>query len=346
METIKELFGITRGGRQVFRFTLKNKQGIEVVVLNLGGIIQSIWVPDASGGKRDVCLGFDSVGLYEQEPGYLGAMIGRCANRIGGGMFELGGKTYELALNDGPNHLHGGNKGFDRHVYSYAAGGDKLSLTRRSPDMEEGYPGNLDVCFSYSLTDENELVLDYDAVSDADTIVNLTSHAYFNLAGEGKSGIHDHLLTIHGSYFSENDENCLPTGRLLSVENTPFDFRMPKAVGRDITAGDIQLLNGGGYDNNYILDSRDLMKPAAELVCPESGVTMTMSTTKPCIQFYSGNSLCGAMGKSGVYSKHGGLCLEAQYTPNALSAGEGVQPHFLKKGRRYNQKTIYRFGIT
>ena len=341
----KELFGMTCDGEQVFSFTLMSKQGIEVTVLSLGGIIQSIRIPDASGAVRDVCLGFNSVGQYEQNAEHIGAMIGRYANRIGGGRFTLGGIEYQLAINDGPNHLHGGDKGFDKYVYNYEISGDKLILTRRSPDMEEGYPGNLDVCFTYSLSDDNELILEYDAVSDADTLVNLTNHAYFNLDGEGHGSIFDHVLTIYAGFFSENDENCLPTGKLLSVEKTPFDFRIPKAIGRDITVNDIQLFHGKGYDNNYVLDSSDAIKPAAMLVSPESGIAMSMYTTKPCVQFYSGNFLSGAKGKSGVYSKQTALCLEAQFRPNALDPTADNPSQFLEKGNRYSHKTIYRFDV-
>ena len=248
-----------------------------------------------------------------------------------------------MALNDGPNHLHGGKRGFDKYLYGYEAGDGRLTLTRRSPDMEEGYPGNLDVRFQYSLTDNNELVLEYCAISDADTFVNLTNHAYFNLAGEGKSSIDSHLLALNASFFSEIDEMTLPTGKLLSVENTPFDFRELKIIGKDIDTYDIQLQNGNGYDHNYVLDGIDSIKPAARLVSAESGIGMAMSTTKPCVQFYSGNFLSGAMGKSGIYSKRAGLCLEAQYRPNALYATEGNQSQLLKSNQRYSHKTIYRF---
>ena len=336
-------FGSTSDNEHVFSFTLKTRQGLEVVVLNLGGIIQSIRVPDAYGDIRDVCLGFNSVEQYEQNTEYIGAMIGRYANRISGGRITLNGAAYQLALNDGPNHLHGGEKGFDKYLYDYVVDEDRLILMRRSPDMEEGYPGNLDVRFYYCLTDNNELVLEYFALTDADTFVNFTNHAYFNLSGEGKSSILDHELTLYASFFSENDKNCLPTGKLLSVENTPFDFKESKIIGTDIDTYDIQLSNGGGYDHNYVLDGNDSLNPAARLASAESGIVMTMSTTKPCVQFYSGNALSGAMGKSGIYSKRTGLCLETQYRPNALYATEDNQSQILKKNQRYIHKTIYRF---
>ena len=341
-----QYFGSTSDNEQVFSFTLKNRQGLEIVVLNWGGIIQSIRVPDAYGAIRDVCLGFESVRKYEQNADYIGAMVGRYANRISGGRIAINGTVYQLALNDGPNHLHGGKKGFDKYLYDYEVDGDRLILMRRSPDMEEGYPGNLDVRFCYHLTDNNELILSYDAISDADTLVNLTNHAYFNLSGEGKGSILGHVLTLYASFFSENDENCLPTGKLLSVENTPFDFREPKIIGKDIDSYDIQLSNGSGYDHNYVLDGNDRINPAAKLACAESGIVMTMSTTKPCVQFYSGNALSGAMGKSGIYSKRTGLCLEAQYRPNALYATEDNQSQLLKKNQRYNHKTIYHFDTS
>ena len=341
----KELFGVTDEGEDIFSFTFGNKQGTEIVILNYGGIVQSIRVPDAAGETRDVCLGFDTITQYEEDTTYMGAMIGRCANRIGGGSFSINGTTYKVALNNGPNHLHGGNKGFNKFVYDCSIDGDKLILTRRSIDMEEGYPGNLDLSFGYSLSELNELVLEYNAVSDADTIVNLTNHCYFNLAGEGKGDIHNHSLTIRASFFSENDENCLPTGRLLPVEDTPFDFREPKTIGEDIGKSDIQLLNCNGYDHNYILDAYDNWKPSVELFSKESGITLSMTTTKPCMQLYTGNFLSGAKGKSANYTKRAGLCLEAQYRPNMQDSSFAFKPPYLKSGEQYRHKTVYRFGV-
>ena len=313
-----------------------------MVILNLGGIIQAIRVPDFAGEVTDVCLGFDSVEEYENSNDYIGAMIGRYANRIGGGRFTLGDTDYKLVCNDGPNHLHGGAKGFDRYVCEYHIGDEELVLSRISADGEEGYPGNLFVRFGYRLTNDNQLILEYNAEADTDSLVNLTNHAYFNLDGENSESILDHTLTLYSSRYSENDGNCLPTGRLLPVDDSPFDFRTPKRIGRDIDARHVQISNGKGYDHNFVLDSGNTLKPAGVLVGGRSGIVMEMHTTKPCLQFYSGNSLSGESGRSGIHNRRAALCLEAQYTPNDLDNSKSPSP-FIKKGERYSHRTIYRF---
>ena len=344
MDIRTERFGRTKAGEDVTKIVLKNGSGVEAAILSYGGIIQSLKVPAANGEAVDVCLGFNSITEYENNGGeYIGAMIGRYANRIGSALFTLNSVDYPLAVNDGPNHLHGGARGFDKYIYEYIIEDDKLMLTRTSPDMEEGYPGNLEVCFIYRLTAEGELVLEYDAVSDADTLVNLTNHTYFNLSGEGAADILDHVLMISSSFFSENDSNCLPTGRLLPVSGTPFDFRNAKPIGRDMGMDDVQLKCGNGYDHNFVLDKSSEEKPLVTLASPRSGIRMAMYTTKPCVQFYAGNFLSGKKGKSGVYGKHSGLCLETQYRPNALGPDE-MPSQFLKKGEKYHHVTVYQFS--
>lgn len=343
MNITKKPFGTTRDGHPVTCFTLQNSGGMEVEVLDYGCTIRAIRVPDRAGRSVDVCLGYATVGEYEENAGYLGAVIGRHGNRIGGGRFTLGGRECALACNDGPNHLHGGVRGFDKHMWDCVPGSGGCRFTRVSPDGEEGYPGNLKVEVLYALTEENELVLRYQAESDADTVLNMTNHTYFNLGGEASGTILNHLLGLNASGFAENDPHCLPTGRTLPVEGTPFDFRTPKPIGRDIEADCEQLRNGQGYDHNYVLDDPAEVKRAGALFCPATGIRMTVATTKPCIQLYTGNVLDGAAGKSGTrYEKRFALCLETQFYPDSLSSG--ITPGaVLQKDTLYSHVTTYRF---
>lgn len=345
MKITREPFGVTEDGKEVFQFRLENNAGASVTVMNYGCTITSILVPDREGRLTDICLGYPTLAEYEKNDGYLGAVVGRHANRIERGVFVLDGKEYRLAVNNGPNHLHGGLRGFDKRVWEYTVEDGRLVFGRRSPDGEEGYPGNLDVSMSYQLTDDNELILRYEAETDADTVVNLTNHCYFNLSGEGKGTILNHVLQIPAVRFTENDENCLPTGKILEVDGTPFDFRQPKEVGRDIHADCVQLKNGLGYDHNFILDGAEKENTAAVLYAPDTGIAMTVTTTMPGVQFYSGNVLDGPVGKSGVaYEKNMGLCLETQYFPNALRCTNFPSP-VLKKGERYDHMTKLCFAV-
>lgn len=340
----QELFGTTRGGVPVYRFCIENASGASVSVMNYGCTIQAIRVPDRNGTLTDVCLGYRTLAEYEQNNGYLGAVVGRHGNRIEKGIFQLNGTEYHLAVNDGPNHLHGGICGFDKRVWDASIEGQSVMFHRLSPDGEEGYPGNLDVRVTYTFTDDNRLLLQYRAETDADTVVNLTNHCYFNLSGEGKGTIRNHILRIPAESFTENDADCLPTGAVLSVEGTPFDFRESKEIGRDMDVDCPQLRNGKGYDHNFILDGGDGEKVAAELYSPDTGIAMTVRTTMPGVQFYSGNVLDGPVGKSGApYETNMGLCLETQYFPNAMSC-----PHFpspvLHKGALYAHDTSFTFS--
>ena len=261
----QELFGTTRDGVPVYRFCIENASGASVSVMNYGCTILSIWVPGRNGTLTDVCLGYRTLAEYEQNNGYLGAVVGRHGNRIEKGIFQLNGTEYHLAVNDGPNHLHGGICGFDKRVWDASIEGQSVMFHRLSPDGEEGYPGNLDVRVTYTFTDDNRLLLQYRAETDADTVVNLPNHCYFNLSGEGKGTIRNHILRIPAGSFTENDADCLPTGTVLSVEGTPFDFRESKEIGRDMDVDCPQLRNGKGYDHNFILDGGDGEKVAAEL---------------------------------------------------------------------------------
>lgn len=343
------LFGRLKSGADVTAYCLENRHGATAIIMDYGATVLSLCVPNGQGGLTDVVLGYDTVHEYEENGGYLGAAIGRVANRIGKSAFTLGGKLYRLARNDGENHLHGGLKGFDKVLWTGTADGNALVFTRTSPHGEEGYPGNLAVKITYELTDDNELRILYDAVSDADTIINLTNHSYFNLNGKGV--VLDHELQLFADRFTENDMFCVPTGRLLRTAGTPFDFREPKRLGQDIEAPDIQLLYGNGYDHNFILSdsfrSSDtpVLKKAAILYSDESGISMTTYTTLPGIQVYSGNSLTARKGKNGIpINWRGAVCLETQVWPNGTAYTHFPSP-VLSAHELYHTETVYRFEV-
>lgn len=346
-------FGTLPGGEQASVYTLTNASGMTVRVTDYGGIILSIDAPDREGDVQDVTLGFDTLDGYLGESPYFGALIGRYGNRIARGRFSLDGQDYMLAVNNGPNALHGGEKGFDKvlwHAEPFQT--DTTSgvvFTRTSPDMEEGYPGNLDVRVTYTLTDANALVFDYTATTDKATPVNLTQHTYFNLAGPGHD-ILGHELTLNADRFTPVDETLIPTGELRAVEGTPFDFRTPHAIGERIGADDAQLRFGGGYDHNFVLNAGgevygDSLRFAARLHDPSSGRVMEVFTTEPGIQFYSGNFLDGTLtGKDGqVYAYRTGLALETQHFPD--SPNQSAFPStILRPGETYRSRTAYVFS--
>ena len=313
-------------------YTLTNNNDVEVSVTNYGGTVTSIKVPDRNGIFGDVVLGYDTVEEYMRNPRYLGALIGRYANRIGHGRFSLNGVEYQLAQNNGANHLHGGVKGFDKRVWKLSETPAGLHLEYFSPDGEENYPGNLTVAVDYSLSDENELRIDYHATTDKDTIVNLTNHSYFNLRGEGT--ILDHELMLRAGGFTPVSEDLIPTGEILSVDGTRMDFRTGRVIGE------------GGYDHNFVLDDwrHGSMRSVARLSERHSGRVMEVLTTQPGIQFYSGNFLDGSLtGRGGVaYQQYAGLCLETQHFPDSPN-----HPNFpstvLRAGETYNEATIYKF---
>lgn len=293
MTVTTSIFGHTKQGQTVTAYRLENRAGMQVTVLDYGATIQSLRVPDRQGELTDVVLGYDTVAEYEENGGYLGATIGRVGNRIGGAEFSLNGKRYPLAKNDGENHLHGGIKGFDKQMWNVEVREDALVCSRLSPDGEEGYPGNLWVQVTFTLREANALSIQYEARAEGDTLVNLTNHSYFNLDGGGS--VLDHELQVFASRITENDAGCLPTGRLLEVEETPFDFRIPKQIGAEINADDAQLRCGGGYDHNYVLSGRR----AAVLRSGRSGIEMTVETDQPGMQVYTANGLTQRPGKPG-----------------------------------------------
>lgn len=342
MEIITTPFGTTADNVLVSQYTIRAADGAEVQILDYGCTIRSIQVPDRDGHLVDVCLGYDTIGEYETNNGYFGAVIGRHANRIQAGCFRLNGEDYRLVCNDGPNHLHGGQKGFDKYVWAAEKLSNGVRFLHSFPDGDEGYPGNLDVCVTYTWEDGHRLHLHYEAVSDRDTVLNMTNHCYFNLSGEGT--IRNHELCLYSSHFTKNDKNCLPDGCILPVAGTPFDFTLPKSIGCDLDRQEPQLLWCGGYDHNFILDDLGNLKKAGWLWSPQTGIRMDIETTQPGIQLYTGNVLTDRMGKDGrLYGKNGALCLETQHFPNSMA-----HPNFpsviLNKGEKYRQDTIYIFS--
>ena len=348
-------FGVTADGDPVQVFTLTNAHGARLRAMTYGGIILSLEVPDRDGVLGDIVLGYDDLDGYLAETPYFGALIGRYGNRIGGARFTLDGVGHQLEDNDGPNSLHGGFRGFDKYVWDAepleTSDGAAVVFTRTSPDGEGGYPGNLAVQVTYTLTDDNELVVDYLATTDKATPVNLTQHSYFNLAGDGSGDVLGHRLTLNASRYTPVDGTLIPTGELAPVEGTPFDFRAPHAIGERIGADDGQIRFGGGYDHNFVLDrdgaAPDALVLAARVEEPASGRVMEIRTTEPGIQFYSGNFLDGSLvGKAGhVYEHRNGFCLETQHFPDSPN-----QPAFpstiLRPGSEYRSRTVFSFGVT
>jgi aldose 1-epimerase len=348
----KEAFGNAPGGEAVELYTLTNSQGVAAAITTYGGIVVSLKVPDRAGNLGDVVLGFDALDGYLKGHPYFGAIIGRYGNRIAQGRFTLGGVACTLARNNGENHLHGGIQGFDKAVWKArevaAKDGPGLELSYVSRDGEEGYPGNLSVTVTYTLTESNEWRIDYSATTDKDTVVNLTNHSYFNLAGQGEGHILGHLVTISADRFTPVDAGLIPTGELRSVAGTPFDFRQPHAIGERIQAADEQLKRGLGYDHNFVLSSPPgTLRLAARVTEPTSGRVMEVRTTEPGLQFYTGNFLDGTVtGKAGkVYQQRYGFCLETQHYPDSPN-----QPAFpsvvLRPGGRYQTTTVYQFSAS
>jgi aldose 1-epimerase len=333
-------------------FTLTNAHGIEVKAISYGCIITSLKTPDHNGQLADIVLGFDTPDGYlgTPPPPYFGAVVGRYGNRIAKGKFTLDGHTYSLVTNNGPNHLHGGTRGFDKVVWDAETfekpEGVGVAFTRTSPDGEEGYPGNLRTRVTYTLTPGDELAIEYVATTDKPTIVNLTQHSYFNLAGEGSGDILGHELMINADRITPVDATLIPTGELASVAGTPFDFRKPTAIGARIDQQDQQLQYGPGYDHNFVLNRKGSgLELAAQLRDPKSGRTLEVTTTEPGVQFYAGNFLDGKIkGKGGhVYGRRTGLCLETQHFPDSPNHAN-FPSTVLRPGQEYRSKTVWKFG--
>ena len=349
-QVTKESFGKTADGQQVDLYTLHNTRGAEAKITNYGAIVTSLKVADRNGKFDDVVLGFNDFDSYLKNDPYFGAIVGRYGNRIAKGRFTLNGVEYKLATNNGENHLHGGIKGFDKVVWTAhemkSPAGPAVVLTYLSKDGEEGYPGNLNVRVVYTLTNNNELKIDYTATTDKDTVANLTHHSYFNLAGEGNGDILNHLVTINATRFVPTDAGSIPTGKLMSVAGTPFDFLKPMAIGARINQDDEQLKFGSGYDHTWVINGRPgVLRQAATAYEATSGRVMQVWTTEPGVQFYTGNFLDGTKtGKSGkVYQRRFGFCFETQHYPDSPN-----HPAFptttIRKGQTFKSTTIYRFS--
>lgn len=350
MGITSEPWGTTNNRKHVELFTLENKNGLEAKITSYGGIIVSLKTPDKNGVMGDVVLGFDNLADYETRSPYFGAITGRYANRIANGKFTLDGKEYRLALNDGPNSLHGGHVGFDKQVWKvkkiYHSNEVGLELTRTSADGEEGYPGTLKCMVTYFLTNDDELKIEYRATTDKATVVNLTNHTYFNLAGEGSGTILDHQAMIHSKHFTPTDDSLIPTGELRPVADTPLDFTELHRIGDRIGLNYPPLKQAIGYDHNFILTDSAGMKCAAKVFEPKSGRALEMETTEPAMQFYTGNQMKRLTGcKHGhTYDFRSGFCLEAQHSPDSPN-----HPQFpstvLRPGEIYTQTTIYKFSV-
>jgi aldose 1-epimerase len=346
----KESFGTLPDGTSVDLYTITNAQGMEIRATNYGGIVVSLRVPDKKGNLDDIALGFDDLKGYLANTPYFGAIIGRYGNRIANGKFTLDGKEYMLARNNGPNSIHGGLKGFNKVVWQgesfQGPAGIGIILSYTSKDGEEGYPGNLKTKVTYTLTDKNEWIIDYEAVTDKATPVNLTEHTYFNLAGEGKGDVLGHLLQLNASRFTPVDQNLIPTGELRPVKSTPLDFTQPTGIGARIDADYEQLRLGHGYDHNFVIDRKDSDPVlAARVKEPTSGRVLEVYTTEPGVQLYTGNFLDGTItGKGGhVYKQRFGFCLETQHFPDSPN-----NPDFpttvLRPGQTYHSRTIYKMS--
>ena len=346
----REPFGTTPAGEPVDAFTFASAAGVEVRVITYGAIVQSLRTPDRDGRLDDIVLGHDDVAGYQRSGAYFGAVVGRYGNRIANGCFTLEGREVQLAVNDGPNQLHGGPHGFDRAIWRAAPfereGARGVVLTHRSPDGDQGFPGTLDVSVTYTLTDDDELLVGYEAASDRATPVNLTQHSYFNLAGAGAGNILDHELAIHAGHYTPVDERLIPTGEIAPVAGTPLDFRRPVRIGARIGDDHVQLQRGRGYDHNYVLSRPDVgLAFAARVTEPTTGRVLEVHTTEPGMQLYSGNFIADILGKGGRrYERRGGLCLETQHfpdSPNHLHFPSAI----LRAGAEYHSRTVFAFSI-
>ena len=346
---IRAPFGVTPDGTPIELFTVGNAGKMQLSVMSYGGAIVSLRVPDRDGNLDDIVLGFDSLDAYIRHRHYFGAIVGRYANRIGRGRFELDGSRYQLPINDEPHHLHGGPRGFDRVAWAcepFRDGrGEGLALRHTSPDGDQGYPGTLNVEVRYLLSDRNELLVDYLATTDKPTPVNLTQHSYFNLAGAGQGDILDHRLSIEADAYTPVDCTLIPTGKIVAVADTPLDFRTPVAIGSRIGVPELQLEYARGYDHNFVLRAEGPGSThAARVMEPATGRTLDVFTTEPGLQLYSGNQLDGVAGRGGhCYRRHSGFCLETQHFPDSPNQS-GFPSTILRPGARYQSRTVFAFG--
>lgn len=341
MQLTSRIYGITEQGQTITRYVMENRNGVRIAFLDYGCILTELWVPDREGKPTDILLGFDDLASYEKSrDAYFGAFIGRYASRIRGSEFTLHGSRYELPANEGPNHRHGT---WSHRVFEGSVCGGGVRLTYHSPDGEEGYPGAVDVSVTYALDDNNVFSVKYEAVSDADTIINLTNHSYFNLAGHQSGKIDEHLLQLNAESFLETADDFCPTGQILPVDHTPMDFRRMHRIGRGFPISCEQMELVSGYDHCYVL--KENTAPAALVYAPQTGIAMQVATTQPGILFYSGNFLGDGtpVGKSGAhYESRDGFCLETQHYPCAPEFPE-FPTTVLKRGELFEQTTLFQF---
>ena len=345
MGVTKEKFGTTACGKDIYMYTLSNSKGMQAKIINYGAILVSLLVPDANGHTEDVVLGFDRLEDYYGNGSFFGATIGPSANRIAGASFALGGRQYKIDDNDGGNNLHSHmEQGYHKRVWTALEGTDSVTLTVEGKDGDMGFPGNKTASITYSLSEDNELKLSYHAVSDADTIINLTNHTYFNLSGHQAGIIEDHLLQINASHFTPVVAGAIPTGEIAPVAGTPLDFTQMKPIGRDINADCEQLKLVKGYDHNFVIDGADgTLREIAAAEDPKSGRKMKVFTDLPGVQFYAGNCIGEETGKGGaVYGPRSGFCLETQYYPDNIHHPNFPQAVF-GPGREYDAVTVYQF---
>ncbi|MCH5257290.1 MAG: galactose mutarotase [Lachnospiraceae bacterium] len=342
----RELFGTSKDGKEVYAFTLENKKGVKARVINFGAILLNLYVPDEKGNIEDIVLGFDKLEDYYRNESFFGVTIGPSANRIGNAAFKIGSKEYKLEVNDGPNNLHTHmENGFHKRVWDVTDETDNsVTFSLESPDGDLGFPGNRKFSLTYSLSDDNSLKLTYHAESDAETLINMTNHTYFNLNGHKSGKIEDHILKINASSYTPVVEGAIPTGEIVPVEKTPLDFTDPKRIGNDIEADFEQLKLVKGYDHNFVIDGADgTLREAALVVDPVSNRKLLAYTTLPGIQFYAGNCIGEETGKEGaVYGPRTGLCLETQYFPDAINKPDFPSVVFGPE-RDYDAVTVYRF---
>lgn len=348
MAVVRSSFGKAKDGQELSLFTLTNANGMTVKITDLGASLVSILVPDAQGTVRDVILGYDTAEEYYTNTIFSGAVVGRSGNRIDKARFTIGGKTYQLAVNDNENNLHSGPDGFEKRRFTVGEITDSsVCLHVSDADGQQGYPGNFEASVTYTLTEENELILRYEATCDQDTPANLTNHVYFNLGGHDSGEVLGQELWLSAKeYTPVRDPQAIPTGEIAPVAGTPLDFTVPKAIGRDIGADFEQLKFVGGYDHNFVIKrDKGEMERFAEAYCPQTGICMEAFTDLPGVQLYSGNFIKPQKGKGGAsYGKYSGFCLETQYYPNSINQ-EGFARPLLKAGDRYETTTCYKFSI-
>lgn len=348
MNITNETWGTTRDGQSVTLYTLRNEKGMEAMITNYGGIIVSLKVPDKTGALADVVLGFDNLADYETKSPFFGCITGRYANRIAKGKFSLNGQEYTLAVNNSSNHLHGGKVGFDKKVWLASpiknAKGIGIEMRYTSADGEEGYPGKLECLVTYLLSNNNALEISYNATTDKTTVVNLTNHSYFNLAGEGNSNILNHEMTIHADNYTPTDDTMIPTGAIESVKGTPLDFGSPHKIGERIGENFKPLIQGLGYDHNFVISGAIGLKTAAHVKDTISGRVLEVLTTEPSVQFYTGNHL-NVTGKKGHhYQSRDGFCLETQHFPDSPNRPE-FPTSVLHPGETYQHTCVYKFSV-